>query len=61
MPNIQASNMASATWPAKNGAPVTKIVVKMAMLTRNKIKPKTVLDIKFTPIVKINIAAISTT
>ena len=49
MPNMQASKIASATWPAKNGAPVIKIAVKMAMLTKNKIKPKVTLLIMFNP------------
>ena len=61
MPNMQAHNIASATCPAKNGAPVKRISVNVAMLIKKTIKPKETLDIKFTPIVKINIAAINTT
>lgn len=59
MPNMQAHKIASATCPAKNGAPVIKIAVKMAMLTRNKIKPKDTLVICSILIFKINKASLA--
>jgi hypothetical protein len=52
MPNMQASKIASATWPENKAAPPTRIAVKMAMLIKNMMKPKVTLVIILNPFAK---------
>ena len=61
MPNMQAHNIANTTLPATRAGPKINVAPKIAKKSAITSNPKVTLDIKFTPIFKINIAAINTT